>query len=760
MAIVKTKREGKTFIVENFREVRSNINQFFSRMNVITILMIFAAIFSPVLWFFFFFLIFLLFNIQIWDRYFKYKPLLSYYLREFSCVAADNGVHVFSNFGYTVDKETEWDTHLEKLQSFELPDDAKDEDLKEYAETLAKEMKKVQRKEKWRQFGVGKDIATRHLLFIGTTGAGKTETLMSWLNDVLKIENSGGCIFIDGKADTKMHAKLSWLLEKHNRMTSFYTISFLKADKMPATNTYNPILTMPPFKGVAFMSSLLPGTEGSGNGDYFKNRGIAMLTVPLSALRIRNEFYKEPFSLAILQSSTSTINMSILFFLFYGMVREQNDFFEEKIKTDKKVRELWQEAKDKSVAVHHDVQYYEKILNYVTQYNPSAKKDVEDIIGYEFKLFFQAFSMPFQMGRMYMGEISPDWLLEANAIGEALYVYALNFENKHFGVTYPNPVSIEDVRRWLNKIADDSLISKITSDPLFKGDGGDKRRMVERIKQGLGMDPNAAVTLESLQEQEKMQHGYARQQWTSTFNSFNEFPNVFGSPFPDVDMKDIMKNNKVLYVLLPILELGDDKSKILGKMVIRDIQEAGSVTLGGEKINVTPTQDTLYKDKITPKPLSLVVADEYGYYRVEGNEMAAILAQFRSLNMSAVLSLQNVAGLGNDEVTNTTLANTAKFVLKSYDKEIREFVDTQIGEGEFIEVQRYYDHDKNIKESLSGNIEIKKEKTFDTSILGDLMYGCGLFICNSKPVIVQSYYFGGQSTEPYIASMERYIVNK
>jgi len=691
----------------------------------------------------------------MWEKYFRYKETVSYYLREFSCIAADNGVDVFSNFGYTIDKDREWDTHLEKLQDFNLPEDAKDDDLKEYAETLAKEVKKVRSRQKYREFGVGKDIATRHLLFIGTTGAGKTETIMSWLNDVLKIDNSGGCIMIDGKAGTDMHAKLSWLIEKHNRPTSSYTISFLKSDKMPPTNTYNPILTMSPFKGVSFMSSLLPGSEGAGNGDYFKSRGVAMLTLPLSALRIRNEFYKEPFSLAVLQSSTSTINISILFFLFYGMVREQNDIIEEKIYTDNRLTRIWQEAKDKSIAIHHDVQYYEKLLNYVTQYNPSSKKDVEDILGYDFKLFHQSFNITFQMARMYMGEISPDWVLEANAIAEAMYVFAKTKEKRNFGVNFPKPVSIEDIRRWKEAIADDNIIKEITNDKLYKGN----IQTIEHIKNGLNLNEGAKVTLESLQEQEKMQHGYSRQQWTGTFNSFNEFPNVFGSPFPDVDMQDIMKNNKVLYVLLPVLELGDEKSKIIGKMLIRDLQESGSVTLGGENLSITPTQDNLYKDRITPKPLSLVIADEYGYYRVEGNAMSAILAQFRSLNISAMLSMQNVAGLGGDEETKTALANTAKFVLKSYDKEIREYVETQIGEVDVIETQKYLDVNKNIKESIAGNIEIKKEKTFDVSILGDMMYGCGLFICNSQPIIVQSYYFGGHKVEPYISSMERYIIN-
>ncbi len=758
MAIIKVKKQKNAIIVDNFYDVKRNSTNFFTRINFITIAMFVASIFSPVLWIFFFMLIFYLFNIQMWEKYFKRREAVSYYLEEFSCVSADNGINVVSNFGYTIDKEEEWDTHSEKLKDYDLPEDAKQDEVEVYAETLAKEVQKVRKSQKYREFGVGKDIMTRHLVFIGTTGSGKTETLMSWLNDILKVENSGGCIMIDGKAGTDMHAKISSLIEVHNRHTSSYTMSFLKSDKMATTNTYNSILSMSPYKGVSFMGSLLGSSEG-GNADYFKNRGIAMLTLPLSALRIRSEFYNEPFSLAVLQASTSTINISILFFLFYGMIREQNDIIKEKLENgnDKNLTRIWQDAKDKSTPINQDMEYYEKLLNYVTQYKPSAKQDIEEIIGYEFKLFFTAFTLTFQMSRLYMAEISPEWGTMANAVAEVMYAYAKENQRRNFGVNFPKPVSLEDIRRWIKNISDEGVIRETAKGKLFTG----KKTDIEQAKNGLGVTEGSnAPSLANLPEQSKVQHGYSQQQWTTLFQAFGEFPNVFGSPFPDIEMQDILKNNKILYVLLPALELGEEKTKVLGKMLIRDIQETGSVTLGGEKLNITPTQDNLYKDKITPKPLSLLIADEYGYYRVEGSAMSVIMAQFRSLNMSAILSMQTIVDLGAEEETQRALGNSAKFILKSYGKDVREYLDTQIAEEEMIDTHKFLDANKEIKESISENVEIKKEKNFDTSIISDLMYGCGVFVCNSKPVIVQSYYFGGDKVEPYIASMERYIINK
>lgn len=756
MSMLKIKKQRTNTVVESFYEIKRNSESFFTRANIITIFMIFASIFSPALWIFSLLLLLYLFNIQIWERYFKKKELVSYYLREFSCPPADGGVRVFSNFGYTVDSENEWALHQEKLQAYDLPEDATDREKKAFSESLALEVKKIRTSQRHRQFGIGKDFITRHVIFIGTTGSGKTETLMSWLNDVLKKSNSGGVVFIDGKADSKMHSKLASLISQHNRDTSSYTISFLKADKMPPTNTYNSILTMSPHKAVSFMGSLL-GSGGEGNADYFKNRGIAMLTLPLSALRIRSEFYGEPFSLALLQASTSTLNISILFFLFYGMVREQNDILKEQLESSKtqnsKLFSVWQDAKDKSTAINQDMEYYEKLLNYVTQYKPSAKSDIEEIIGYSFRLFYMSYNITFQMTRIYTNEISSEWGDMVNAVAEVVYAHAKSTHNKSFSVNSPNPVSLEDIRRWVDEIGDQAVFSEATKSKKYY-DG--KKAQIEIAKNALGINEDAKATLSKLPETAVQQHAYSQQQWTTLFQAFNEFPNVFGSPLPDVQMTDILKNNKVLFVMLPAMELGEQKAKLIGQMFIRDMQETGSLSLGGDNLSITPTQDTLYKDKITPKPLSLFIADEYGYYRVEGSEMVMILAQFRSLNMGAVLSLQEVAGLGSDEATKKAMANTSKLILKSYDREIKEFVDSQLAEEDYVDTQKQFNVNGKIVETIGENIEVKQRKTFDTSILSDMMYGCGIYICNSKPVIVQSYYVGGESTEPYISSMEKY----
>lgn len=753
MSILKAKKDSAVLIIDSFDTIRRSIDSYFSKTKTLLIFMLIFSIFSPMLWLFCLIVLVAMFNREIWGKYFKNKILFFHYLEEFSCSFADNGTGVFSKFGYEIDYQTQWKEHYHRLKGTSLPENSNvpKEEIKRLADTLAKEAIKVKKSQSYRETGIGKDLATRHILFIGTTGAGKTESLLTWFSDVLDKANSGGIVMIDGKADSKIHAKLSSIIAEKGRVTSSNTINFLKQEKMSTTNTYNPVLSKSPYKGVSFMASLL-SSEGGGNADYFKNRGIAMLTIPLSALRIRNEYFKEPFSLSLLQNSTSPLNINIIYCLFYGVIKEENERLKELIETSETVRALWLEAKDKTTALNQDVQYYEKILNYVTQYKPSAKQEVEDIIGFDFKLFSMAYNMVFKLARAYMTEIFAPWGEMSTNVAEALYVYAKEVKKREFSIKSKDFVTFEEIRGFFNDIQTESALEQVINKSNFT----DKKK-IDDIKSALGFDDKAKHTIFKLPETAIQQHSYSQQQFTALFQIFDRFPHIFGSPFPDVFMKDIIKNNKVLYVMLPVLELGAEMSKLLGKMLISDMQESGSITLGGENLNITPTQDTIYKDKITPKPLSIFVADEYGYYRVEEGIMTSILAQFRSLNFCAILSLQETAGLGKDEEQEKALGNTAKFILKSYDTKIKEFVDKQISEVEYIQQDKYLNSKGEVINSETNDIKIEKRKPIDSTILSDLNYGCGIFISNSKPKIIQSYYFGGKEVEPYIASMTKYV---
>lgn len=68
------------------------------------------------------------------------------------------------------------------------------------------------------------DIRTHCLLF-GTTGAGKTEALISFC--VNSLNQSSGFIYIDGKGDTSLFAKVFSLLAAYGRLDDLYLINYM-----------------------------------------------------------------------------------------------------------------------------------------------------------------------------------------------------------------------------------------------------------------------------------------------------------------------------------------------------------------------------------------------------------------------------------------------------------------------------------------------------------------------------------------------------
>ncbi|MCQ8901649.1 MULTISPECIES: type IV secretory system conjugative DNA transfer family protein [Acinetobacter calcoaceticus/baumannii complex] len=140
-----------------------------------------------------------------------------------------------------------------------------------------------------------------HDLLIGTTGAGKTETIKMVLTNPL-LQNSG-FILSDAKGTTELVAELMYLLTRFMRQDDYLVTNFITAgrdllvrqeDKM--TNTFN----LMSYTSAAMLSEqlvyLLADSEGSG-GDMWKDRTITYLTATthlLTFLRDRGLLLLEP----------------------------------------------------------------------------------------------------------------------------------------------------------------------------------------------------------------------------------------------------------------------------------------------------------------------------------------------------------------------------------------------------------------------------------------------------------------------------------
>jgi intracellular multiplication protein IcmO len=135
------------------------------------------------------------------------------------------------------------------------------------------------------------------------------------------------------------------------------------------------------------------------------------------------------------------------------------------------------------------------------------------------------------------------------------------------------------------------------------------------------------------------QHGYITMQLTRTFGSLADtYGHIIRTNLPEVDLRDVVLNRRVLVVLLPALEKSPDELANLGKIIIASLKTMMASGLGDEV-------EGMYSKVVESKPTNarnpyLCVLDEYGYYAVEG--FAVVPAQARSLGFSVVFAGQDL----------------------------------------------------------------------------------------------------------------------
>lgn len=135
------------------------------------------------------------------------------------------------------------------------------------------------------------------------------------------------------------------------------------------------------------------------------------------------------------------------------------------------------------------------------------------------------------------------------------------------------------------------------------------------------------------------QHGYITMQLTRVFGSLADtYGHIIRTNVPEVDVKDVVLNRRILVVLLPALEKSPDELSNLGKVIVASLKAMMAAGLGD-------TVEGSYSDVILRKPTNsltpfLCIMDEYGYYAVKG--FAVVPAQARSLGFSAVFAGQDL----------------------------------------------------------------------------------------------------------------------
>ena len=148
----------------------------------------------------------------------------------------------------------------------------------------------------------GKDAGT-HILFLGTTGSGKTEGLKSIVSNALSW--GSGFIYIDGKADTDLWASIYALARRFGRDDDLFVLNYLtgNSDLGSVSNTINPFTT----GSSSYLTNLLVSLmdEAKGENAMWKGRAVALMGALMPVLTYRRETQGHQLDVKVILDSIS-----------------------------------------------------------------------------------------------------------------------------------------------------------------------------------------------------------------------------------------------------------------------------------------------------------------------------------------------------------------------------------------------------------------------------------------------------------------------
>jgi len=688
----------------------------------------FAYLFSPIVFIILSSFILYRYYNEIYSVFFPHKEVIAKYRALF--VPLTNRT-LFSAIGYRVYPE-ELESHLALVNSDERIDKME----------LAKKGSKMKRNMS-RQFGFNVDKMTRHAVFLGTTGAGKTETVMSFFIDIIKA--GAGIGMVDGKSDQAMEFKIYNLCKEYYFETQFYAIILNKPELGTESNTYSPLLSYnSAMKASEFLGEFIAG--GEGNADYFANRGKVMLGNIVMHYKNRQRYYKESFSIGDLSSAIGLVEMNNIYYLSFGIATDIEKLIKVAMESDASFSRLIERARGVKTAQSDSFEHTEVLYEYINQ-NAHLTREVEKALGIRYDFLSNYYSL-FTLLDEYVGGISPSWRKYANVIATAIYY---SFESKQRSYLYisATPVTMKEIRSFYSGLKSEN--GEEFAESVLNFNKNKKASSTDVLSEALGFT-DGAENAEKISNDALQQHNYAIQQWGRLFGLFKEYSRITGTPYPEVDGEDIIKNNKVLYVMLPVMELSGDQIDVLGKMFILMFRNIASIALGGDKQSATPIQFRIYQNKIKPNPVFLMVLDELGSYMSSG--VSILLSQLRSLRIAMLLSIQESvsvqsSGADGQREQARILANLSKIVLQNKDADTHEF-EKMIPEIEIIESDSYLHSAVGKRVFGSKSLTVKKVRNFEIGQSSRFAKGFGVFVdgARDEPTYFQSYYIGDNGENP------------
>lgn len=146
----------------------------------------------------------------------------------------------------------------------------------------------------------GTDAKT-HILYLGTTGSGKTEGLKSFACNALTW--GSGFVYIDGKADTDLWSSLSSLVRRFGRDDDLLVLNYMtgNSDARAPSNTMNPFSSGSAAYLSAMLETLMP--EAEGDNAMWKERAVALIKSLMPALTWKRDNQDMPLSISTIRNA-------------------------------------------------------------------------------------------------------------------------------------------------------------------------------------------------------------------------------------------------------------------------------------------------------------------------------------------------------------------------------------------------------------------------------------------------------------------------
>ena len=128
---------------------------------------------------------------------------------------------------------------------------------------------------KGRELWISSEDGRQHATVPGTTGAGKTTALLSFLANALA--HGSGFVLVDGKADNRLYGKVLALARRFGREDDVLCLNFMVASGVKDSNTFNPFAVGNADAIGEMLSSQLGDQRQNDPNQVFRDRAVALV---------------------------------------------------------------------------------------------------------------------------------------------------------------------------------------------------------------------------------------------------------------------------------------------------------------------------------------------------------------------------------------------------------------------------------------------------------------------------------------------------